>query len=115
MRLARVLNWRSVEEMLTNLSYAELLDWEAFYSIEPFPDVLQGYENARLLALIANANRDPEKRSTPFEITEFLLDFWVDTPQQAEPATSSEQIIHAAYMINAMCGGKVVQRSEMIQ
>lgn len=113
MRLARVLQWRSVDEMLDNLSYAELKDWEAFYSIEPFPEVIDRYENARLLTLLANSNRDPEKRSTPFEVDELVLDFWKE-PKEVAPMTGAE-IYSMAQTINAAFGGKIVKRSETVQ
>jgi hypothetical protein len=101
--------------MLSNISYEELLDWEAFYSIEPFPEVIDQYEHARLLALIANANRDPEKRSMPFEVSDFQIDFWSDQSTDNQVLDSQPQVIHVAYMVNAMFGGKVIKRSEIIQ
>lgn len=47
-----------------------MLEWEAYYELEPFGG--QWQQTALLASLIANANRDPEKRPEPFTVEDFL-------------------------------------------
>ena len=57
------------------MSSLEFTEWMAYYNLEPFGDELALMDNhfASLQALIANANRDPKKRSKPFEPDDFRL------------------------------------------
>jgi hypothetical protein len=58
------------------MSSREFSEWIAFLSVEPLGDDRGDIQAAMIAATIANANRDPEKRSNPFEATDFLLDYW---------------------------------------
>lgn len=60
-------------ELLSRMSSRELTEWMIYESIEPFPAQRIDQEIAMLTALTANTNRDPKKRSQPFEIADFLL------------------------------------------
>lgn len=60
-------------EMLSRMSSRELTEWMAYESIEPFAAERNDQDIAMLTALIANTNRDPKKRSKPFELADFLL------------------------------------------
>lgn len=56
--------------MLAELSAAELREWEAYAILEPFGAPWK--QTALLAMLIAEANRDPEKKPDPFEMADFL-------------------------------------------
>ena len=60
-------------EMLSRMSSHELTEWMAYEALEPFPAERNDQDIAMLTALIANTNRDPKKRSKPFELVDFLL------------------------------------------
>jgi hypothetical protein len=55
------------------MSSHELTEWMAYEAIEPFAAERNDQDIAMLAALTANANRDPKKRSQPFELVDFLL------------------------------------------
>lgn len=64
---------RTVEQLGDELSYTELLDWMDYYCVEPFGERRADLRNALLCSLIANANRDPQKKKQPFDVKDFLL------------------------------------------
>lgn len=61
-----------VAEAQARISSAEFAEWMAYAELEPFG---QGREDVRagvIASLIANVNRDADKRSTPFEPFDFF-------------------------------------------
>lgn len=52
----------------------------AFYSVEPFGEARADLRNAQLMALLANINRDAQRRPTAYTPREFLPDWWTDAP-----------------------------------
>jgi hypothetical protein len=52
------------------LSAPQLLEWEAFFSLEPFGDDWR--RTALLSSVIANANRDPEQRPESYSPDDFM-------------------------------------------
>lgn len=59
-----------MDEVLRELTAAELREWQAYYALEPFGD--EWPRTALLACLIANANRDTEVRPEPFEVADFM-------------------------------------------
>jgi hypothetical protein len=59
--------------MLSSLSYSELVDWIAYYSIEPFPEERQDLRNALLATTIINLLSENK-----VEMDDLLFDFWKD-------------------------------------
>ncbi len=114
MKLALALGWQSVEIMLTEMSFCELKDWEAYYSVEPFPDERADFRNAHAMALLANINVNPDKHA-PFTTEDFMPDYWKMQQEIVDTQTVTNEVMHVAYMINAAFGGKVVKRDEVIQ
>ena len=62
----------TVEEMLHRISSKELSEWMAFYGLEPFGYVASMHGSAIVSSVIAEVNRNTEKRSEPFSAQEFL-------------------------------------------
>ena len=56
--------------MLAELSASQLREWEAYSILEPFG--AQWIQTALLAMLIANTNRDTEKKPEPYEMADFL-------------------------------------------
>ncbi len=62
-----------MDHMLRSMSSRLLTEWLAYYSLEPFGD--EWPRTALLASLIAEVNRDPDKRSEPFTPEDFMPKF----------------------------------------
>lgn len=58
------------------MSQAEFVDWLAFYNVEPFGGLRGDIHTALIVTMLANANRNPKKKMTPFKPSEFMPDWW---------------------------------------
>ena len=58
------------------MSSKELTEWIAFASVEPIGEAREDLRTANLMALIANVNRDQEKKPEPFSPSDFVVDYW---------------------------------------
>jgi hypothetical protein len=47
--------------MLGSITYPQFLEWQEFFAVDYFGEAKREMSNARLMALIANVNRDPKK------------------------------------------------------
>jgi hypothetical protein len=80
---------------------AEFTEWQAFYELEPFGDLVADLRHGSATSTLANINRDPKTRPEPFRADDFI--FWRDTGKQAgdEPillddAVAQSNLIRAA-------------------
>lgn len=55
------------------MSSQELTDWMVYAQVEPFGEERADLRAALISSVIANVNRDPKKRSKPFDVTDFML------------------------------------------
>lgn len=62
------------------MAYTEFVEWLAFAAIEPLPAARADLRTARLMALLANVNRDPKRRGHPYEASDFMVDWWQEAP-----------------------------------
>lgn len=58
--------------MLNYLTSSQLSEWEAYDRIDPIGKWREDFNVANLMALIANVNRNPKKKSNPFTISDFM-------------------------------------------
>ena len=56
----------------SGLTAAQLNEWFAYNTIEPFGEFRNELRHAQQMALTMNLNRDPKQRSEPFNATEFM-------------------------------------------
>ncbi len=70
----------TVDELQGRMTSAEFTDWLAFYAVEPWGEVRSDLQNATLLALLANANRDAKKHPAAFRVDQFMPDYWQPMP-----------------------------------
>jgi hypothetical protein len=54
------------------VSSREYIEWLAYARLEPFGAEADDHRMAQLMALIANVNRDPKRRKTPWTPHDFL-------------------------------------------
>ena len=87
------------------MPYADFLEFQAFYAIEPFGLAVQDTLHAHQLALLANLERDATTKPQPYQISDFLL-FAPSAPLQAEPLVQGKtaaqwRLIFAAEALQA--------------
>ena len=91
-QLALALGYPHPRRMMRELSADEIVDWIAYYSIEPFGEYKMDARFANLMALEANINRDPKKRRRPFTPDDFM-------PKPPAPPPSPEDVERKVYGI----------------
>lgn len=72
MFLARTVMHCTVEELAERMTSAELTDWAAEFQLQPWGDELDRRQVAIVAAVLANVNRNPDKRPQPYEAADFL-------------------------------------------
>jgi len=82
----------TVTDLLRRMDSAELTEWMAFYSVEPFGDARGDIQAAIVAATMANCWRGKDK--TPYKLSEFLPKF--DPPKQ-QTADDMKKILGAAF------------------
>lgn len=71
LRLALQLGYVNVDEMLSQISYKEFIEWLAYYQIEPFGILAEDAISAHWKAIWVNSHR-PKGRSAK-KVEKFLL------------------------------------------
>ena len=62
-----------VSELVERISYDELIEWIAYYQLEPFGPAIDHLGPAITSSVVANANRDPKKRKKAYSPFDFLV------------------------------------------
>lgn len=94
-RLALAVGVWDVQGMLERMSATQWGNWLLYFEHEPYGGRTEDVRVARLMALLANINRDPKKRSKPFEPREFVP-FEVATPPKPPKLIRSEMLFWAS-------------------
>jgi hypothetical protein len=69
------------------MPYADYLELQEFYAIEPWGIAVQDAMQAHINQTLANTNRDSRKRPDPYRLSEFLL---FNAPPAEEPVSEPE-------------------------
>jgi hypothetical protein len=83
--------------MLKRIPARMLLEWMAFYSLEPFGGDTAYLGHAITASTVANVNRGKGKKA--FKVDDFMPKF-----ERKKPQTAEEQIHYAAMITAAMSG-----------
>jgi len=75
--------------MLVSLSGKQFTEWMAYAELEPFGEERADLRMAILASLIANVNRDPKKKSSPYEVSDFMPKFEKKEPISKEDAIAA--------------------------
>ncbi len=70
--------------MLEHISSTKLLEWMAYYELEPFGEFQQEYRAGLVASTMANTVRDDKKRKEPFKADEFMRSSYLDKPEAEE-------------------------------
>jgi hypothetical protein len=71
-RLALALGEWNVDALLQRMPVPLLIEWMAYYSIEPFGSNMDDLRAGVLASLTANIHRDEKKQRQPFEPADFF-------------------------------------------
>jgi hypothetical protein len=85
--------------MLREITWLQFVEWMAYSQVERFDEVRADLRAASICAMLANIHRNPKKRATPFNVSDFLLDF-EGTPKRRQTWQEQKmiaQMIVAAY------------------
>lgn len=72
------------------MSISEFHQWLAWDAIEPIGEHRSDIQNAMTAQIIANVNRDPNKKSEPFTVDDFMVP-WAGKPEP-EPLTPEQEL-----------------------
>ena len=67
------------------MSSREFAEWAAFAGLDPFGPARADLRMANIMALTAEINRNPKKRSRPFSPAEFMFEFDPEAEPEPEP------------------------------
>lgn len=93
------------------MPYAEYLEWQEFYALEPWGLMPQDVMHAHSISVLANVNRDSKRRPKPYRIDEFLLYEKVAAGND-EPILLDDPNKQTEAMISAMFSGMKVIRAD---
>jgi hypothetical protein len=77
--------------MLARLSLKQLIEWIAYFELEPRESKRADYRAASVVAAVYNVNRDTKKRRSPYKITDFVLQFSEGDEQPKKKMQSWQQ------------------------
>lgn len=94
----------SVRQTQMQISSAEFTEWQAFYQLEPFGDMIADLRHGVATSVLANVNRNSEAKPEPFRADDFI--HWRDTGQreEAEPTLLDDPVAQSNLIRAAMFG-----------
>lgn len=88
--------------MLEEISWAQLIEWETYDTLEPFGEDRDDFRFASIVQALWNIHRDPKRYPNGFPLTDFVLMFG-DAPREVfRPQQTVETQEH---LIEAWCIG----------
>lgn len=66
------------------MTSSEFTEWQAFYTLEPFGDLIADQRHGVATSVLANINRNAETRPDAFRADDFIP--WRETASTADPA-----------------------------
>ena len=72
----------SVRRAQAEIDSHEFAEWMAYYRLEPFGEVIADMRHGVAVSVLANINRDPEKRPDPYEPRDFI--YWHDQDKRQQ-------------------------------
>lgn len=85
---------------MEQLDSKELSEWIAFSKLEPFGEEREDLRTALICCTIANVNRDPKKKPTPFEVSDFMPKFEDDKEPDWQNQLEKVKMLNMAFSAN---------------
>ena len=98
----------TVRELSLRLDPLELVEWEAFYNIDPFGSEREDWRFGVIASVLCNIHK--EKNAPPFKPTDFMLSVAQSEPGEEEQAPEEQFAI--AKMLQQALGGLIVMEDE---
>lgn len=95
-----------VDALLARLSSRQISEWMAYYTLDPFGEERADLRAAMICALLANINRDPEKKREPYTAEEFMPRFERGHPQGDAPTSGGQTWEQQKALMKALTGPK---------
>lgn len=91
---------------------AEFTEWQAFYQLEPFGDLIADMRHGVASSVLANVNRDREARREPYQAHDFI--HWGESTKKAEEAEPVllEDAVAQSNLIRAAIFGIMPKQSD---
>jgi hypothetical protein len=89
------LGYANVDTMLASMSASMLVEWQAYFALEPWGSWRDEMRVARLCAVISEPNRDRKAHPKPFSVTEFLPEWMRDELGTDEARSEKPDILKA--------------------
>ena len=88
----------NVDRMLRQMEGRLFREWQAYNLLEPFDERRADWRAAQIVAMLAELNRDPEKRRKPWTAADFMLKFEEDEEQvtRTEAAPKKSDVVTAS-------------------
>ena len=80
---------RFVEDIEQNMSVLEFMEWELFYSIEPFGELRADLRSAHEMQQQGNIHRNSKTKKAPWRLKDFIMSFG-ETKGNIEKEESTE-------------------------
>lgn len=75
----------SLKRCMREVDSAEFAEWMAYCVWEPFGPEREDQRAGMVAALIANVNRDPKQRPTPYDVEDFFPRYGEPEIEETEP------------------------------
>ena len=102
-RLALALGM-TVRELLERVDSVELTEWRAYYTLEPFGELVADQRHGILTSTLANVNRNPQKTPEPYTLRDFIPWMRVRGKQDA-PVLKADPEEQSALVKRTLFGG----------
>ena len=96
----------SVREAKSRIDSKEFMRWIAYGRLEPYGPLADDLRAARIASVIANVNRNPNKRA--YEVDDFMPDY--DKILEVEEAMSAEDTMKMVQALAAHFGGNLKKK-----
>lgn len=107
MRLALACGRVDVDRMLAEITSRQLTEWKAFYRLEKFGPLVEESRTAKLLALLANINRNTERKPSPYTTEDFMPTYEQDViERKTKKALSPQKLQDKIRQAMRALGGK---------
>lgn len=75
------------------MSYAEFVEWAAYYEVEPFGGARADIHAAQICAVLGEVNRNRRKRRKAFAVADFLIDWWGDRKRRRDGPEQAQALL----------------------
>lgn len=104
-----------MERAQNEISSREFTEWLAYYQLEPFGEIVADLRHGVAAALLANVNRDNDKKPEPYKALDFIP--WADQPPLTDDAGSTfvEDPVAFSELIRAQVFGLAPEPKNLLE